>query len=317
MKRLFAALALLAVTALAQTPGDPCPSSALRSDLHALARVADLSKNLPESRQVSLAIIDANIESLRERRDDGTYRWASLQREEASRVSDEKAIEKVSTETELRNVTVSAPNAYRVEVRAPSKRSLVSANNRVYVRNISVDTTSFNGQTSHQEIHVNAWVNPGDSTGVALLEIGKSVKATAELGVESGDKKAVAEVALVQAKLVDDPTSPNFPAVKRLLQIREIAAAKEIQRGPLKSTIDEALLSLPGELEKRAAEQARALEERKSANGAITPGDASPDVTKELGEIARMMNGTLQEQGDARARLQQLIESLSPPAAPQ
>src|SRR5215212_4427405 len=140
MKRMVAVLALVAVTALAQTPTSPDPKIVtLDSDLHALARIADLSKNLPDSRQVTLAIIDANIESLRERRDDGTYRWASLQREEASRVSDERAIEKVSTETELRNVTVSAPNAYRVEVRAPAKRSLVSANNRVYVRNVLVD----------------------------------------------------------------------------------------------------------------------------------------------------------------------------------
>ncbi|HWW61112.1 MAG TPA: hypothetical protein VN181_07085 [Thermoanaerobaculia bacterium] len=313
MKRLFALLALVAATVFAQMPAiPPCAPNALRDDLHALARIGDLSKDLPDSRQVILAITDENIETLRERRADGTYRWASLQRVEASRVSEERAIEKVSTETELRNVTVSAPNAYRVEVRAPAKRSLVSANNRVYVRSVIVDSTSFDGKTSHQEIAVNAWVNPGDTNGVALTEIGKSVKATAELGVESGDKRAVAEVSLVQAKLVDDPASPNFPAVRRLLQIRDIAAAKEIQRGALKSTIDEALLSLPGELEKRAAEQARALEERKSENGAITAADASPDVTKALGEIARMMNGTLQEQSDARVRLQQLIESLSP-----
>ncbi|HVR37838.1 MAG TPA: hypothetical protein VMU84_01995 [Thermoanaerobaculia bacterium] len=321
-RRLTLALLLLsAVSAFAQTPAaTPAPDpkiTTLGSDLHALARIADLSKNLPDSRQVLLAIIDANVESMRTRRDDGTYQWASLQREEAGRVSDEKTIERVSTEQELRYVTISAPNAYRVLVTVPPKRSLVSANNRVYIRNVIVDSTGFDGKTTHQEIPVNAWVNPGDANGTALPDIGKSVKATAELGVESGEKRAVAEVALIQAKLVDDPNSPYFPAIRRLLQIRDIAAAKEIQRGPLKSTIDEALLSLPGELDKRAAEQARALEDRKVANGTITPADASPDVVKAIEEVSRMLNGTLQEQSDARAKLQQLIETLHPPATPQ
>lgn len=70
-----------------------------------------------------LAMIDADVEALREQREDDTYRWASLQREEASRVKDEKAIERVQTEKELREVTLSAPNAYRVEVRVPTKRT--------------------------------------------------------------------------------------------------------------------------------------------------------------------------------------------------
>jgi hypothetical protein len=249
-----------------------------------------------------------------------TYRWASLQREEASRVKDEKAIERVQTEKELREVTLSAPNAYRVEVRVPTKRNLVSANNRVYVRNILVDSTGFDGKTVHHEIPVNAWVNPGDANGVALPEIGKSVKAVTELGVESGTKSAVAEVALVQAKLVDDPTSPYFPAVKRLVQVREFVGAKDINRGQLKNTVDEALLSMPGQLEKRAAEQTAAAEQRKLAlatgttKGSITVGDATPDVVAALKEVARMSSGNLQEQTDARARLQTLIDALQPPA---
>jgi len=180
------------------------------------------------------------------------------------------------------------------------------------VLNILVDSTGFDGKITHREIAVNAWVNPGDANGTALPEIGKSVKATAELGVDSGEKKAVAEVALLQAKLVDDPTSPYFPAVKRLLQIREIASKKDIDRGLLKSTIDEALLATPGELEKRAAEQAAAADRRKAAAGAgtIAPGDATPDVVAALQDVSKLLGGTLQDQTDARARLQKLIDSL-------
>lgn len=319
---IVAALLFLTTAALAQQQPPAMPRDEkidmLAADLHALARVTEVAKDLGDSRQVLLAITDNDIETIREPRGDGTYKWASLQREEGGRVSDEKTIEHVYTENELRYITVTGANGYRVEVTVPKKRGTFSANNRVWVRNVIADSTGFDGKTTHHEIPVNAWVNPGDSNGVALPEIGKSVKATAELGVESGNKAAVATVALVQAKLVDDPNSPYFPAAKRLLQIRDFEAARTIDRGHLKNAIDEATLALPGELEKRTAEQERAAEERRqmaasgTTKGSIAAGDATPDVLNELLSISTMLGGTLQEQGDARARLQTLIDALKP-----
>ena len=323
MKQLTAAALLFLVTL-------PVPAQAqntmprdekidlVASDLHALGRVVGVAENVERERQVLLAIADSDIKELRGPRDDGTYRWASLQREEGGRVKDEKTIEHVYTQKELRYVTLTGDNGYRVEVTAPKKRSTFAANNRVYVRNVIVDSTGFDGKVSHHEIPVEAWVNPGDSTGTPLPEIGKSVKVTFELGVESGDKQAVAQVALVQAKLVDDPTSPYFPAVNRLVQIRELVAARDMNRGALKSTIDEALLSLPGELEKRTAEMEEAARVRKqmaesgTTTGSIAVGDATPDVTRELAEIAKLMGGTIEDQAQARARVNELIERLTP-----
>src|SRR5712691_13150042 len=180
------------------------------SDFRTIGRIAALADNLRDNRQVMLAIVDNDLEMLREKRPDETYRWASLQREEASRVKDQKTIERVQSEKELREVTLTAPNAYRLEVSVPTKQSLLSKNNRVYIRNVIVDSTGFDGKTVHQEIPVNAWVNPGDANGIALPEIGKSVKVVVELGVESGDKRAVADVALLQARLADNPASPYF-----------------------------------------------------------------------------------------------------------
>ncbi len=319
-KTLTVCLAFVAATAFAQStlPHDE-KVAGVTSDLHALERVASLAPNLNDARQVMLAIVDSDIEDLREPRSDGTYRWASLQREEASRVKDQKSIERVQSEKDLREVTLTAPNAYRVEVSLPTKRSLVSANNRVYIRNVLVDSTGFDGKPLHHEISVNAWVNPGDSNGVALPEIGKSVRATVELGVESGDKRAVADVALIQAKLADDPASPFFPAVQRLLQIRQVLVQKDLNRGFLKSTVDEAILSVPGELEKRTAEQNAAAERRKqpTPTGTIAAGDASADVVGALQEVSRLLGGTLQDQTDARTKLQALLDMLQPkPAVP-
>ena len=287
-------------------------------DLHAIGRVTSLAENVERERQVLLAILDADIRDLREPREDGTYRWASLQREEGGRVSDEKTIEYVYTQQELREVTVTAANGYRVEVTAPRKRGTFAANNRVYVRNVIADITGFDGRSSRHSIPVEAWVNPGDSTSVPLPSIGKSVKVVAELGVDSGEKQAVAQVAIVQAKLVDDPTSPYFPAANRLLQIRELVAARDMNRGTIKSATDEALLSLPGELEKRTAEMEEAARVRRqmaemgTTTGAIAVGDATPDVTRELAEISRLLAGTMDEQAQGRDRLRVLQETLTP-----
>lgn len=324
MKKLVLVLTFLAfpILGIEQTTPEPDRNiENLRADLHALSRIAAVAEDLPRARQILLAITDANIETLRGPRGDGSYQWASLAREEGGRISDEKTVEHVFSEKELRYVTVTGPNGYRVEVTVPRKRGTFAGNNKVWVRNVIVDATGLDGKITHHEIPVNAWVNPGDSAGVPIPDIGKSVSATAELGVESGSKAAVAQVSLVQAKLVDDPKSAYYPAVLKLLQIRELAAAKDLNRGALRNTIDEATLTLPGELERRAAEQSRLAEERRLAalngttRGAISIGDATPDVTVELSEIARMMNGTLQEQTDARTRLEALLTKLKP--APQ
>ena len=325
MKRLALVVLVLLITALPTFAIETDAAAAadknvemLRYDLHTLSRVATVTEDLGRSRQVLLAITDADVDTLRVPRGDGTYQWAALQREEGGRVTDEKTIEHVHTEKELRNVTLSGANGYRVEVIVPKKRGAFAGNNRVYVRNVLVDSTGFDGKTTHHEIPINVWVAPGDATGAPLPEIGKSVKAIVELGVESGSKAAVAQVALVQAKLVDDPTSAYYPAVLKLLQIRELVAARDMNRGALKNTIDEAILTLPGELEKRTAEQNRLAEERRllatsgEVKGAIALGDATPDVTRELAEIVRMLSGTLQEQTDARARLDALLARLQP-----
>ncbi|HXG59540.1 MAG TPA: hypothetical protein VNL91_11005 [Thermoanaerobaculia bacterium] len=328
-RRLFPLLAVVAFAPVAlgqsEAPAPPPDENVerLAGDLRALARIAELAEKLENVRQVMVAIIDQDVDLLRGPREDGTYRWASLQRQEGSRVRDEKTIERVHSERELREVTVSAPNVYRVEVVVPRKRGVLAANNRVFVRNVRVDSTGFDGRTMQQTIPVNAWVSPGDSTGVPLPDIGRSVKATAELGVESGSRSAVAQVALVQAKLVDDPASPYFPAIRRLDQLRNIVERDSIDRGQLKSSVDEALLSLPGELEKRVAGQKAAEDRRRQlamageTKGKIEPGDATPDVLAAIEEIGRLLGGTLQEQTEARTKLTALVEELRPRPRPQ
>lgn len=324
---LFAVLFSASVSFVSAQPGDfrsglssdaRAVLESLSIDLKGLSRVVALAPELADARPLLLALVDENIGRLRESRGDGTFRWASLKAEEASRVKEEKSVEAVSTEPKVDTITVSAAKAYRLVVTVPQKRSLVSANNRVFVRKALVDWTAFEGQSRKSEIPINVWIEPGNSHSVLLPDITKSAKVTVELAVESGSKKAVAEAALLQAKLVDDPSSPYFPAVRRLLQIRETTASRSSSRGSIKTLVDEAIASLPGEWERSLAEQIAGAEQRKlmlergDITGEIRPGDATPDVIRALHDAMIRLGGTLEEQQKAREDLQALIEKLQP-----
>jgi len=324
---LFAVLFAASVPFVAAQPGDyrnELSSEAKRVlenlsiDLKGLSRVVALAPDLSDARPAILALVDDDITTLREPRGDGSFRWASLKPEEASRVKEEKAVEAVSTEPKVDTITVSASKAYRLVITVPQKRSLVSANNRVFVRNALADWIGFDGQSRKTEIPINVWIEPSNSHSVLLPDITKSAKVTVELAVESGSKKAVAEVALLQAKLVDDPSSPYFPAVRRLLQIRETAASRSASRGSIKTLLDEAVASLPGEWERGLAEQIARADQRKlmlergDITGQIRPGDATPDVIRTLHDVTVMLGGTLEEQQKARETMQSLLEKLQP-----
>jgi hypothetical protein len=61
-----------------------------------------------------------------------------------------------------------------------------------------------------------------------------------------------------------------------------------------------------------AARVRKQMAEMGTTTGAITLGDATPDVTKELAEITRLLTGTLEEQAQGRERLKVLTETLTP-----
>lgn len=295
----------------------------LRIDLKALQRIVSLSPELEAERRLIRAILDDEIDVLREPRGDGTYRWAALQREEGSREKVEKSLEKVYTESELHRATVTGKRAFRVVVTAPRKRNFFSSNHPVYVADVVAELTHFDGRVASHTIPVDVWVKPGDSHGIPLPDIARSARVEVRLGVESGKALALAEVAILEAKLVDDPQSPFYPAVSRLLMLEQLARGDRIDRTQLKTVLDEMVLSLPGELERRiAAQRAREAEMRQLAasgqeKGAIAPGDASPDVIRELREIRSLLEGTLTQQTEGRNRLDALLLRFAPNPAPQ
>lgn len=310
--------ALLAQPAIVEPVQEkPVELEMLAIDLRALSRIVETSDDLRDHGRLMRRIIDDRIEELRQKRSDGTYRWASLEREEADRLTREKDVERVYTEDEVDVVTLEGRDGYRVEIEIPRKKSLFSGNERVFVKRIAVRA---DGGT--EEIPSSVWIEPGSSWAAPLPRILRSGEVVVELGVESGREDAVAEVSVLQAKLVDDPRSPYYPAVSKLLDIRGHLEGS-VDRSAIERSIDEALATIPGEVDTSLRlENARALERQRmlasgQLTGTIEPGDASPDTVEALRRISRQLDGTLQEQEAARRELDRLIERLSPgPALP-
>lgn len=291
-------------------------------DFKAIYRIAEFCDDMEACAPVIRKVAEQNLDMLREPRKDGTYRWASFQRIEAGRVSAEKEIIKVHTESTLDTIELTGKRSFRVVVTAPKKRSLVSSNNKIFVKDVTGEITGTDGKARAIEIPVGVWVAPGDSHSVPLDDIAISARVKVSVGVESGGKKAVANVALLEAGLVDDPLNPYHPAVKRLVAIDTIVKEKTVSRGQLKAVTEEAVLELPGEMEKLmqlreiGLKRMRQLAESGEQTGVIAVGDATPDVVHELGKASKLLTGTVAEQEQGRKAIEALIEKLSPPVPP-
>ncbi len=289
----------LSVTSLSGQGSDP-RIIRLTDDLKTIHRVLEVTREADEVRKPLLAIVDDQIAELREKRADGSFRWAYLEREEGARTSEEDGVEKVFTEPGLQKIAVSAPGAYRFAVTVPMKRNLVSANQPIFVRSAAVEITGFDGRTTRSEQKIEVWIKPGESRSFPLSEIAKSARVVIEAGVESGEKKGVARLSLLQARLVNDPKGPFFDSLQRLDAIRGRMAADKIRKDELRTLVDEALVKLPGEMERRMARTG-------AGPSTIT---TTPEVLVELERISALMTGDLQRQAEGRERLAALLRQL-------
>ncbi|MFA6955464.1 MAG: hypothetical protein WC538_06285 [Thermoanaerobaculia bacterium] len=291
-------------------------------DFKAIARMAEFCDDLAPCAPVIRKVVEQNLDTLREPRTDGTYRWASFARIEANHTSLEKEILKVSTESTLDTIELTAKHVFRVVVSAPKKRNIVSSNNKIFVKGVVAEMTGGDGKVRTSEIPVGVWIAPGDSHSVPLDEIAASARVKVSIGVESGTKKAVASVALLEASLVDDAQNPYYPAVKRLNVINTIVKEKTVSRGQLKAVTEEAVLELPGEMQRMMELRDVNIKRMKQAaeagqlTGMVAVGDATPDVVHDLASAAKLLSGTVAEQEEGRKALESLIQKLSPPPPP-
>jgi hypothetical protein len=218
MKR-FLITALFASAAFAQSPGTQQGVEQVVNDAMVIDRVAEVSKrDLPTD--LLKRIIDEDIELLRGRRPDGSYEYATYERFEAGRITKDFSVQ--AREDKMETNEVRGANVYRVIVEVPSRRMLVRRNRPVWVERIDVEFIAQGGaQVQNQSFEVKAWLQPGEVRPVDLPAIAR--QATARV-IATGDKDGGygnLEIALVQARIVDLPSSPYAEAV---------ASAKALQR---------------------------------------------------------------------------------------
>lgn len=215
MKRYLLIVVLFAATALAQSN----PAERVANDAIVLDRVAEASKrDLPTD--LLKRIINEDIELLRGRRPDGSYEYAAYERFEAGRINSSHSIQPRTDK--MQTIEVRGAYVYRVIVDAPSRRMIVRRNKPVWVERIDVDYVADGSTVSqHWSFEIKAWLQPGEIRPIDLPAIAR--QATMKVIATTDEKQGYGnlDIALVQARIVDEPDSPFAAAV---------TAAKAVQR---------------------------------------------------------------------------------------
>lgn len=215
MKR-FAVALLAAMPVFAQTAS----VARVADDGLVIERVAEASRrDLPTD--LLRRIVEEDIEILRGKRADGSYEFASWERFEAGRVNGSYSIQPRADRMET--VELRGANVYRIIVEVPSRRLVLARNRPVWLERVDVDLVpEGSSQLQHHSFEVKAWLQPGELRPFDLPAIGRQVTAKVVATADEKHGYGNISVALVQARIVDEASSPYAGAV---------SAAKAIQRG--------------------------------------------------------------------------------------
>lgn len=291
MKKMFLLLLLASLPLAAQTVTDP---SLVADDAVVIDRVAELTgKEFPVS--LFKRIVKDDIEALRGARADGTYAYARLERFEGGRKDDTFSIH--SKGDRFTTVSLSGENTYRVQLDSPKRKLLVTKNRPVYVERIEVELTGQRGAVlQNTVIPVNAVITPGEVRVVDLPQIVRQATVKVVARAES-EGYGNLEVSLLEARIVDDPSSPWADAV---------ASLKAIQRA-----IDQRDIT---SMRAMASRLRRSLSGPAAVVTAIptvaTPGVDTQALESELRVIESMMRGDETDRRRAAERLQEVIRRL-------
>jgi len=277
------------------------PTAQIALDARVIDRVAEVSKrDLP--RDLLRRMVEEDIELLRGKRSDGTYAYATYDRMEASRKEQDYSIEdaKKSARLEMRGAWI-----YRLIITSPARKLLVTHNRHVFIERVEIEYLPAGSTSSKvQTLDVNGWIEPGTSRNVDLNEVAR--QATARVYVHADPEGyGNIELALLEAKIFDNPDSPYADAV---------ASAKAILRGLDNNDVPS--------IRAMAQRMANGLQPTAPAVASVDviaprtePAPAStatpaPDVAAELQSIEDLLTGTEAERRQGLDKLHQLLRRL-------
>jgi Ni/Co efflux regulator RcnB len=298
MKRLLIAL-LLAASIEAQDVAQRVADDATAIDRVAAASKRDLPTDLLRR------IVDEDVELLRGRRNDGSYQYASFERFDTGRITQDFSVQHRGDKMEV--LELKAPWVYRLQIEVPSRRLLVRKNRPVWIERVDLEYIAERGsQTERQTIEVKQWLKPGEFRPVDLPQIARQATARVVATVEDGSGYGNVELALIKAKIVDNPDSPYGDAV---------ASAKAIQRALDNSDVA-SMRAMAQRLRRTLGGGAAAAAGSRIEVVAQAPATPPPApqadraMRDELQEIEDLLTGSDQERREGMDRLHQLLRRL-------
>lgn len=302
-------LLVFAAGAVAQTVPQTGPARAF-TDATVIGRVAEASKrDLPQD--LLKRIINEDIELLRGRTADGSYRYATYERLESGRVSDSFSINPKRNKDELQKIEVRGLWVYRFLVESPSRRLLVAKNRRIWVERIEVEYVPLGSTaTKTQNTPVQAWLEPGEVRPFDLPEIARQATARAFARGDGDSGYGNVALTLVQARIVDSSDSPYAQAVssaKALLRAVDNNDVPSIRS--LAARMGDSLAShAPMQQDVAGAPPAAIVEVAVPAPA--TQAAPQPEIYGELQGIEDLLTGSETERRDGMDRLHQLLRRL-------
>ncbi|MEK6375891.1 MAG: hypothetical protein AABO58_24710 [Acidobacteriota bacterium] len=295
MKVLATLLFFAATASLAQTP----PVARVAEDAKVIDRVAEVSKkDLPKD--LLQRILTEDIDLLRGKRNDGTYQYAAYEKMEASRVTKSFSVDPGKKETVLE---LQAPFAYRLVISAPSRRMLVTRNKRVYVDRVEIEYIPQNDSVKKfQTSRVEAWIEPGSSKTIELNDIARQATVRVYTHADESGYGNLA-LALIQARIFDDPTSPYADAVASLKAIVKAVGSGDVP------AIRAMAQRVSASLQLTDGAQVAAVPVR-PATVEVTAPRADSDLLAELQTVEDLLTGSESERRQGLDRLHQLVRRL-------
>jgi len=219
MKRMMGVVLLFAASPLlAAEVNDPCSAYMQIGTLYEVRSL--MMKPYASSYDVD-NFIAGRVEELRDPLPDGGYRWVRWVRPDRDAPFDKHghtviAIQGSGTDS----VEASGQHAFAVRIAVPSKKSLFSRNNAVYVGTVHVSYT-VDGRTLTKDEKIDQWMNPDTSRTIDLDAIADHAAAGLDASTNAKNvKEALVEIHFMQAVAQDDPANPAYDTIRSLERIR-------------------------------------------------------------------------------------------------
>ena len=212
MKHLYAVVIALSLTTgpASSLFAQEIDTAKARDDARVVKRVAEVAKkDLP--RDLLARMVNEDIDTLRGKRSDSTYVWAHYVREEAGRKSEGFT---VSASGDVTPLAIKGEFVYALRIEIPGRRYVVRKNQRAWIDRVEFDITPVEGVRSRYEtVQIGQWLDPGTNRMVELPDIARSARISVYAKTDKTGPASV-QLALLEAKVQDDPASPYARAVE-------------------------------------------------------------------------------------------------------